>query len=322
MRRIRERDARVKLYLAMAWLQRVTVCHKFLFNSMYDCYPCRMDDQAFLPRPQVFDYDDPNKFFRDFFRYQKSKNPRFTTRAMARSLSLKSHSLISHFIAGTRKIKPHHLDKITTRFNFSDDELRYFEAVIFRSNAKSGREREFYDSVLARIKPGTSQKKLTFDEFKLVAHWVHMAILEMTELRDFKPDPKWIQSRLFFPAPLPEIAEACERLVSAGLLEEKNGTLVKAQKDLTTDGAGKNAAIRTHHKQILELAKQATDEQATQERFLNSSAITVSLDKLPGVHALIGEFRERITRYAESTQGDETYELSIQFFKLTKKEQK
>jgi hypothetical protein len=35
-------------------------------------------------------------------------------------------------------------------------------------------------------------RRLTEDTFEVVSHWYHYAILELTAVESFRPDPRWI----------------------------------------------------------------------------------------------------------------------------------
>ena len=60
------------------------------------------------------------------------------------------------------------------------------------------------------------------------------------------------------------------------------------------------------------------DEQGVHERILNASAFTIDSSRLPEAKELLLKFRADMAKLLEKKGGDETYELSVQLFKLTK----
>ncbi len=268
-------------------------------------------------KPDIYNYNEPTSFLRDALVDKQQRNPSFSARAWARQMGFKGHSLLNFFLNGHRPVKPKHLSKVCKGLDFTDRERRYFEALVHFTAADSPSEKEVYESWLKEFHPHHQFSYVELEKFRSISNWIHMAVLEMTELKDFKADPKWIEKRLGKKASVYQIQDAIDRLIALGLLQEKDDALCKTHQRLTTPKDRPSQAIREHHKQVLALATQAIDEQDVSIRDYNSCTMTIDSTKLEKAKELIQEFRSKMAKHLETKNGDETYQLSVQFFRLT-----
>jgi hypothetical protein len=65
------------------------------------------------------------------------------------------------------------------------------------------------------------------------------------------------------------------------------------------------------------LAAEAIEAQSVDERDYSSCALTIKKDMLPKAKEIIAKFRAEMASVLEKHPGDETYQLSVQFFRLT-----
>jgi len=268
-------------------------------------------------QPLVFNYSDPSNYLRDLFEAKQKSNPLFSVRAWAQQMGLKSHSALVFFLKGQRKIRPVHVHTLLKGMKLSEEEEKFWSALVHLQSAEGDQEKNFYLNQLKSLHPAKDFCILENEKFRLVSDWLHMAILEMTRLKDFQSSPVWIQKRLAFHVELHQIEEAINRLVNLKLLKIENGQYIKTNERLTTPKDRASEAIREHHKQVLRNGFEAIDQQDISERMFNSCAMTIDASKLNDAKDLIRKFREDLSKLMEKSEGDETYQLSVQFFKLT-----
>ncbi len=273
----------------------------------------------FEMRPIVYNYSDPLHYLRDTFEAKRRQNPLFSVRSWAQQMGLKGHSSLVFFLKGQRAIRPHHIPQVLKGLKLSANEEKFWSALVHLQNARSEEEKNIHLGQLRLLHPAPDFSILETEKFRLVADWLHMALLEMTRLADFQSDPLWIQMRLALPVELHQIQEAINRLLNLGLLKNDQGRLVKTNERLTTPKDRPSDCVREHHKQVLQNGFLAIDQQDVNERFFNSCAMTIDISKLPEAKELIRKFREDMSKLMEKNPGDETYQLSTQFFKLTGK---
>lgn len=271
-----------------------------------------------MEHPVVFEYQDPRAFLKDVLGFKRFRNRNFSARSWARMMGFRSHALLGFLLAGKRRIRPQHLENLLKGLDLDERERRYFQTLVHYRIATNDTEKKLYQDWLAEAARDPESKVLEIDHFKVVADWVHWAIAEMTLLKDFRPDPEWISKRLGGARTPEVIGESIERLVSVGLLKRTENGLKKVHSRVTTPKNAVSRAIREHHRAVLGLAGEALDSQSTHERFFNSCTMTIDRRKLPEAQNLILEFRSKMERLMVGA--DETYELSVQFFRLTRAE--
>jgi uncharacterized protein (TIGR02147 family) len=160
--------------------------------------------------------------------------------------------------------------------------------------------------------------ELSAEKFAVMRDWYHLAILEMTEISGFKPDPSWIASRL--DVPVDTVREAITRLVELELLNTKEESWRQTKKDLELPSGLPSRSVREHHKQVLSKAMVAVDEVGVDEREYSSQTFAIPRAALPELKALIREFQRKVGRMSFGAAPDDVYELSIQLFPLLERE--
>jgi uncharacterized protein (TIGR02147 family) len=268
-------------------------------------------------RPIVYNYSDPSSYLRDLLQSKQRSNPLFSVRSWARQMGLKSHAALVFFLNGQRKLRPSHVPSVLKGLRLNEDEGKFWTALVHLDCASSEEEKKFFLDQLKILHPAKDFSILDIEKFRLVSDWLHMAILEMTRLQDFQSDAHWIQKRLAFPIEIHQVQEALNRLLNLNLLKMEKGRFVKTNERLTTPKDRPSESIREHHKQVLRNGFDAIEMQTVAERVYDSCAMTVNASKLPEAKELIRKFREDMAKLMEKNPGDETYQLSVQFFKLT-----
>lgn len=162
------------------------------------------------------------------------------------------------------------------------------------------------------MRPEATQ--LSDDHFRVICDWYHFAILELTRLKDFRPDPLWMARRLKIS--VHDVRDAILRLERIGALQTTGRKWVI--KNLTTTGiSGSNPALRQMQRQILEKSLEALGGDFERR---SHSSMTMAIDKsrLPEAKRLISDFRKKISDLLETSDHlDEVYLFSISLFPAT-----
>lgn len=225
-------------------------------------------------------------------------NPRYSLRSFAQALGMNSGSL-SRIISGKVKPSKRTLILISERLGVSPDRL-------------------------SRPDPGKSaqtraHRTLQADLFKAIADWYHYAILELTSLKGFKPDHRWIAMRLGIS--VTEVNVAVERLIRLQFLEiQTDGKWVDRSGDVTTVGNEfTTAAFRKLQHQVLEMGQKALDQVPFELRDQTSIMFAVDAKRIPEIKTKIKAFRRELARHSEEAENKtELYQLGIAFYPLTK----
>lgn len=267
--------------------------------------------------PEIYTYSEPHLYLRDVLAYKQKRNPLFSIRAWSKQMGFQCHTSLLFFLKGQRPIRPEHVEKINRGLRLEGDEEKYLRLLIQARNVRSEKDKLDYEVQLKMLTPSPTETLLDIEKFKLVADWLHMAILEMTKLKDFKGESAWIAARLKFSAPESRVTEALNRLLQLKLLHWHNGKLVKTNDRLTTPKDRASECIREHHRQVLTNAISAIETQNISERVYNACTMTIDINKIDEAKKLILKFRDEMAKLLEKNEGDETYQFSLQLFKLT-----
>lgn len=269
--------------------------------------------------PTIYGYEEPRTYLRDVFAQKQRANPLFSLRAWARQMGFRCHTSLVLLLSGKRRIRPEHLERINRGLKLQGDQEKYLRLLVQLHASSSERERAECSARLALLQPNAEESFLEGERFRLVADWVHMAILEMTKLADFRGNSEWIARRLGFGVTEAMARDALERLVKMGLLAREGERVIKTQARLTTPKDRAGEGIREHHRQVLTNAIAAIEAQGIDERVYNSCTMTIASSRLSEAKELILKFRADMAKLMEEDGGDETYQLGIQFFRLTEK---
>lgn len=251
-------------------------------------------------------------FLLEEFRSRRSRNPHYSLRAYARDLGMPA-SKLSQNLRGLCGISVAKAETIALRLQMREDEKQLFLTLVESQHARSRVARQQAVVALAQIRE-ENLIELSLEKFSAVRDWYHMAILEMTDLRGFRPDPSWIAEKLFLPVEV--VKEAVARLESLGLLKIDNGEWKQTHRDLELPGGVPSRTIREHHKQILTKAIVAVDAVATEKRELSSHTFTINRQDLPELKNAVRDFQRRISKLSQASEKDAVYVLAMQLFPI------
>jgi transcriptional regulator with XRE-family HTH domain len=225
------------------------------------------------------------------------KNPRYSLRAFSMSLGIEA-STVSQFLSGKRAPSEKALSMICQKLSASPKDLRLLGVL-----SGSSTDDEFY--------------QLTVDSFSVMADWYHFAILELTYIRGFKDDPKWIANELGIT--VTEAKTAYERLVRLNLLTKKNGKTQKTHATLTNHtGINTSAAKKNLQKQVISKALNAVDGTPQEEKDITSMTMAIDPKNLDRAREMIKNFRRELCDLLEEGDQTQVYNLGIQLYPISK----
>lgn len=249
-----------------------------------------------------FIQNDFRLYLQDELKVRCLKNPRYSLRAFAKSLRI-NHSTLSKLMSGKRPLTMAVQRRLAEALGLGPEEMRSFEKATQNTNAEL-----------------KNLKNLEIDAFTMVSDWYHDAILELTRLRCFKPDPQWIATVLNIT--VSEVNIAVERMQRLKLLEiSKSGRWKDLSADNTTNHIGDHSsvALRKYQAQILQKASEALTHIPRAERDNTSVLITVARDDIAEAKKMIQAFRLQMAQFftRKKSKPTEIYSLAIALFPIT-----
>ena len=268
----------------------------------------------------IYEYTEPKDYLSKVFSQKRLANPRFSLRSWSKQIGLSSPAILSLVLKGKRTLKPKQAVKVRRSLELEAQEARYFDFLILYCNAGSIEEKEFYENILRTLKPNNNFSSIDLEKFRVISDWYHIAILELVKLKDFISNPQWIAKRLGDGVTASQIKGAIERLLKLGfLIEDKNRNLKRPSKRLATPTDFPDEGLKRFHTQMIEKALEALREQEVHERDITSNTVTTSTAKLSEAKKMIRNFRQNLAKFLDTPDGDETYQLNVQLFKLTRR---
>jgi uncharacterized protein (TIGR02147 family) len=245
------------------------------------------------------------------FERRKVRNTSYSLRAFAKSLGI-SPAALSQTLAGKRVLGIRNARKIISRLSLAPREAQEFAHNLFPSSESNTRKLYSY-------------KPLADDVFRTISDWYHYAILSLGEIHGSSSNPKWIAERLGIPQTTAE--KALERLERLNLITlHKVGRSRKAKafrqtgESITTHNDIPSAAIRSHHLQQLEKARDALIDIDVIQREFGSATIAIQKKDLSKAKEDIRKFREEFAEKFsiknDAPEADRVYALNVQFFPL------
>jgi uncharacterized protein (TIGR02147 family) len=272
-----------------------------------------------MTKVQIYNYDDPVCFLNDTLAAIQKQNPQYSMRAWAKQLGINHVAMLSMVLSKKRKLLPSLSSRISRQFlqtgYFSDTEARYFDMLVLFSNAATLEEKNFYQSILSSIRPDRKFSTLELDHLRLISDWYHIAILEMTHLKDFNSDLQWITLRLGDSVNQRQVNEAIDRLLRLGLLERTpDGGLRKTSAHLATPSDIPSSSLRKLHSEMIQKAAIALEKQPLEKRDVTGHMMVIDSSKLQEAKRMIRDFRLKLAEFLETPRGDALYQVNVQLF--------
>lgn len=265
----------------------------------------------------VYNYQDPRQLLLDALAEMQKERPELSVRKWAREMELKSHSLLVMLLQGKRPLRVQHTTFLSKGLGLSTNEQMYFQTLVQYQNADTIEEKNLISTFLTDLHPGGEFKSRELDEFEVLSNWIHMTILAMTQLRDFKGTEEEVCKLLGGKVTINEVRAAMTRLMNLDLLAWTDDGLLKPTYNyVTTKDDVLSRGAREYHRQVMDLAKDALEEVPLEQREFQSFTMAVAKDKVSLAKSMIRQFRQKLHK-AVSGKGDNVYQTNIQFFQLT-----
>lgn len=244
------------------------------------------------------------RFLQEHYESRRARNPRYSLRAFASYLGL-DHSTLSQILRGRRTLTDRTIVRIGERLGLSEE--------IIGSYLSPGRTEKRRVSHIER-----ESRQLALDTFEVISDWHHFALLELTHVKEFKPDSRWIARALGITTDAVNIA--ISRLTRLRLLamredgrwEDRSPYVTMSESGLT------DVVLRRMHTEAHELAIAAVER--TPEERREQTSMTVALDsrRLPEITELIARFRRELEEIAgRDDEKDDVYRIEVSVFPVT-----
>ncbi|NJL23805.1 MAG: TIGR02147 family protein [Calothrix sp. SM1_5_4] len=258
----------------------------------------------------ILRYDSIDSFLKDELRRRVRLNPRYSLRSFARNLRM-SPGALSEVLSGRRQLSLKSVPNVAQAIGLSAVESRHL--LHLAQLAKAAKNKDLRE--LERRARVRDEAMLDEQIFALVSEWYHFAILNLLECDGFEWKASWISRRLGIS--LIQARMAMDLLLRLGLVRREKDRYIGKNEVVLSPREIPSAAVRNHHRQILEKAIQALEGQALTERDITGSGFALDPACLPAIKKELSEFQDRLVAKYSAGSKTEVYFLEVALFKLT-----
>jgi uncharacterized protein (TIGR02147 family) len=139
----------------------------------------------------IYQYSSALSFLQDFYKNEKDKN-QLTLRDWAESMGLESPAPLIDILKNKRPLKLKHLSFLNKGLKLNADENLFFETLLLSDRAEQ-EEKDYFHKLLTKMRPVTNGIS---DNDEVFSHWLNVAILGLSKIKNFSLDVKSIQEAL------------------------------------------------------------------------------------------------------------------------------
>lgn len=271
---------------------------------------------------------DYRECLRNELRERQQRNSRVSLRAFAKFLGI-SPATLSGVLNGKRRLGNESIERISNALALDPSETKKFRAMVLSIDGDSIQTRQRYSQELMS-EVGDQDRNadplfISVSQFRLVADWFHLAILEAMHLAAYPRQNTMVQLRWLsdhLSLPQFDVSQALQRLASLGIVRETSEDgFQAAQRGIESGDQVPSSAIREHHRQYLEKSMEALEQQTPEQRDFSGIIFQLNPQQLDQARQEVQNFRERMLNLFPETDQSSVYRMSVQLFSLSKLEE-
>lgn len=277
-----------------------------------------MEEKSTLPH--IYDFYDYRKYLQEWYLAKKSDNRYVTYRYIGMKVSMDAGYLVKVF-QGAKHISDEKVKPFSKLLNLSKRESEYFSLLLKFGKAKSESSiRDYFEQLLTYT--NIKSHLVTHDRYEFYQRWYYSAIREIINCTSVtKNDCSKIGSLLLPRVSEGDVEKGIALLLRLGfVVEDERGALTQSKKFITTNEEWGALAIRSFHREMIQLAHDAVGDIAPSQRDLSTLTLTLSEDGLLVVKEKVREFRQELLQFCATDKGvNRVYQLNFNLFPLTEK---
>ena len=267
----------------------------------------------------ITEYQDYRKYMLDYFEWRK-KSSVFSWREFSKNAGFASPSYLKLVCDGKSSLSRVGVVQVAAAMGLADSEFEYFKHMVDFTNASDdGKKKEAF----LKMKAVASEQRarvLNAEAFDYYESAVNSVVRELAPLMPGAL-PGDIAKKIRHKFTAQQVRDSLKLLVKLDILKAL-GENAYAQTDKVITGSGEalTLALRSMNGQMVDLAREALEKIAPDER--NISGVTIGVDETAFKRILeeVNRFRKQVIAIAgESKKINQVYRLNLQFFPLSEK---
>lgn len=274
---------------------------------------------------RIFDYTDYRKYLCDYYSEQKKKTPSFSYRSFAKKAGYNSSGLFKDIVSGRTGMYRDLIARFARGIGLNKKEEAYFESMVYFCQAGEFESRRRHFEDMMRLRDSRTYL-MDSNQYEFYSRWYYSAVRELLNTLDFKDDYHSLAKSLN-PSITPDQARAAISLLKElNLIKKKEkGHFRPANALITTGDEVKVNSLKVAAFQMgmMDLAKESIDRHPSRHRDVSTLTLSVSKDTFDEMKAEMQAFRKKLMGMAERSRDvDRVYQLNMQFFPLSRIEEK
>ncbi len=272
----------------------------------------------------IYTYLDYRAFCRDFYQKQKASSEDFSYRSFAKRAAIAS-SYLKHIIDGTRNLSAEMSIKFGHGMGLSSKEIDYFENLVRFNQASSLEEKGLYFERLRRKRAKAIKTLGLAEAAELLSNWYVVAIKEMVVSLN-SDDARQVQRVLRKRLPENLIQKTIEHLKELGWLRFEDNRWCSSVAQIQFPDEVKSYVIRSFHRQMLELATEALEDEISEREFggamfiFPASKYAELKEKIKDLQKDLIGYVQDVVDSVEEEEKKTVYHFGVQCFSLQRVE--
>lgn len=267
----------------------------------------------------ISEFLDYREFLKEFYRFKKMASPRFSYRSMAMKAGM-DVSQLYQIVKGREHLPLKFVPKFQELLDLRGSKAEYFDLLVRYGRAGSEVERQVLHARLLENRDATC-RKLAQDEFRAFAEWYAPVLRALASQSGFKPDPKWLSTRLIPAVAVDKIGESLDLLRDLGFIRRReDGNWEASDPHLTTGLEFRSEAVRQYQRQVLRIAAEAIGTIPREERDISTLVVSVDEAALADITEMVRDLRGRIQRRVDACgTTDRVIQMAFTAFPVAKR---
>jgi uncharacterized protein (TIGR02147 family) len=251
---------------------------------------------------------------------KRKKNAAYSQSAAARDLGV-THGYLSQVLTGKKRLNFKRGLQFSQFLKMDETRSDLFLRAIALESLKDPSCRSYFENSLSSEGLGQAREfaTLELDRFRTLSEWFHIAILDLTLLDQFKPDPDWIATELGIE--VEQVKSAAARLERLGLLEITPDRWIKTTAKLAVPTTYSDRAMRDFQEQMIEKAREALqspDPEDFAAREISGLTFVVDPARMREAKTRVEKFKRDMLEFMGEGRCTALYQMNVQLFPLNK----
>lgn len=268
---------------------------------------------------KIRDYLDYRTFLRDRYHEKHREDKSLNYVRLANAAGLKSAGHITSIFNGSRNISPASLEGIARALSVNGPDREYLRRLVAFNHAGSHEEKQkHFEKLVSMNRSGG--KIVDPAEYQYFSRWYNPIIRELIALVpvDKGTIPKLgglVRPKLT----TREVRSSIALLEKLKLIrKDEDGRFHRVDRVLSTGEVTRPLLIRTYQRETSDLAKEALDRCAPEERDISTVTLSISAARFDEMREKIKKLREELIRMAvEEENADRVFQCNFQLFPVT-----